>query len=101
MQPTFKKGKKIVGDKVIDAVHRLTFYASDGCTINTATLWADGTTSCNCMGWRFRKSCKHAARAHFLTANVDETGEGRTPAAPEDVPRGTRPAGPRIRSVDT
>ena len=103
MQPTFKRGRKFLGDKEIAARHRLVFYASDGCTINTATLWEDGTSSCNCRGWIFHKKCKHAARALSLTANLDETGEQSsrpTPPAPAS-PCATNPFRRRSRSVDT
>ena len=31
MKPTFKKGKKLLGDKEIAAKHRLILYGSDGC----------------------------------------------------------------------
>jgi hypothetical protein len=103
MQPTYRRGKKFIGSQEIGAKHRLIFYASDGCTINTATLWVDGTASCNCPGWRFHRKCKHSARALNLTATVDETGgpDRSTSAAPEEPPRGTTPFKRRTRSVDT
>ena len=103
MQPTFKKGKKYIGDKEVAAKHRLILYGDDGTSIYTATLWADGTTSCNCPGWRFRRTCKHSARAVSLTTTVDETGgpDRPTPAAAEEPSRGTNPFKRHTRSVDT
>jgi hypothetical protein len=105
MATTFKDGKKYVAGVEVRVKHRLTCFGSDGNTIYTATLWADGEASCNCPAWRFerkgKRGCKHATRAMTLTADVDETGGlGRTAAAAEpDL--GTTPFKRRTRSVDT
>jgi len=103
MGATFKRGKKFLDGQEIEARHRLVFYASDGCTINTATLWVDGTTSCNCPGWSFRKKCKHADRALHLTASIDETGElsSRPTSNAAESPKATNPFRRRSRNVDT
>ena len=103
MKVTYWRGKKLLGSQTIEARYRLVFYASDGCTINTATLWEDGTTSCNCKGWQFRKKCKHSIRALTITADVDETGERPEPipAVPEEPVQRTTPFRRRTRSVDT
>jgi len=106
-KPSFKQGQKFVGNKAIKAKYRLITHGSDGVTVYTATLWEDGTTSCNCPAWRFQKSssergCKHATRARFLDQDVDETGmSNRTPAAKEEPSYGTTPFKRRTRSVDT
>jgi hypothetical protein len=107
VKPSFKKGKKYIGSKVVEAKHRLFTYGSDGETVYTATLWLDGTTSCNCPAWRFAKGdtrkCKHSERAASLTATVDETGQmtkATTPAAQEQS-HGTTPFKRRSRTVDT
>lgn len=107
MKPAFKRGKKLLDGKEIEAKHRLILYGSDGISIYTATLWADGTTSCNCPGWSFQhakgKTCKHAKRAESLTATIDETGgpDRSTSAVSGESPRGTSPFKRRSRSVDT
>ncbi len=103
MKATYWRGKKLLNGQTIAARHRLVFYASDGRSINTATLWEDGTTSCNCKGWCFRQKCKHATRALALTADVDETGERPDPAptAQDGPAHGTTPFRRRTRSVDT
>ena len=104
MKALYRKGAKLIGNQVIAARYRLVFYASDGCTINTATLWEDGTSSCNCKGWRFHRTCKHSIRALDLTGNLDETGERRehpTSDAPEKPTRATSPFRRRTRPVDT
>jgi hypothetical protein len=105
VKPSFKKGKKFIGDKTIEAKYRLLTHGSDGVTIYTATLWADGTTSCNCPAWRFAKGdarkCKHSERAAGLTANVDETGTIPIPTAAPEQSHGTNPFKRRTRSVDT
>ncbi len=112
MEPTYRSGKKFLGGAVIDAKYRLTFYGNDGFTIHTATLWDDGTTSCNCPRWcrkmqGMERGCPHSLRAQSLTDNVDETGErpvpppAPLPAPPPTVPRETNPFRRRSRSVDT
>lgn len=104
---TFHGGQKFIGSLAISARYRLTCFGSDGVTIYTATLWADGTSSCNCPAWRFERNgvrkCKHATRALSLTADVDETGgQARpTPAAAEEPVQGTNPFRRRSRQVDT
>jgi hypothetical protein len=105
--PSFKRGKKLLDGKEIEAKHRLILYGSDGVSIYTATLWVDGTTSCNCPGWRFPRkggrTCKHAERAKNLTTTIDETGgpDRSTSAATESPSRGISPFKRRTRSVDT
>jgi hypothetical protein len=105
MEPSYRAGKKFLGGEVIEATYRLTFYGNDGFTIHTATLWDDGTTSCNCPRWTkkmqgMERGCPHSVRAQSLTANIDETGE-RPVAPPPTVPRETNPFRRRSRSVDT
>lgn len=107
MKPAFKRGKKFLDDKEIEAKHRLILYGSDGVSIYTATLWADGTTSCNCPGWSFQHAkggtCKHAKRAAGLTTTVDETGgpDRSTSDAADRSSHRTTPFKRRTRSVDT
>jgi hypothetical protein len=108
VKPAFKRGKKVVDDRAIEAKYRLICHGSDGCTIYTATLWADGTTSCNCPAWRFERKgvrkCKHATRALTLTADIDETGGQpvRATSAVVEEPRpGIVPSRQRSRPVDT
>jgi hypothetical protein len=107
MKPSFVRGKKLLDGKEIEAKHRLILYGSDGCSIYTATLWVDGTTSCNCPGWSFQhakgRTCKHAKRAANLTASVDETGgpDRSTSVGTEEPSRRPSPVQRRIRSVDT
>jgi hypothetical protein len=108
VKPTFRDGKMFVGGEEVKPRHYLTCYGSNGVTIYTAILWADGTTSCNCPAWRFEKKgvrkCKHSERAGALTADVDETDTRPThptPAAAGESPQGTNPFRRRTRSVDT
>ena len=68
MEPSYRAGKKFLGGEVIEATYRLTFYGNDGFTIHTATLWDDGTTSCNCPRWTkkmqgMERGCPHSVRA--------------------------------------
>jgi hypothetical protein len=107
LKPSFKRGKKLLDGKEIEAKHRLILYGSDGVSIYTATLWTDGTTSCNCPGWSFQHAkggtCKHAKRAALLTATVDETGgpDRSISNATDKSSPGTTPFRRRTRSVDT
>ncbi len=57
----FKDGIKYddVGQRVNPVDHRQ-FVSSNGVTIYTVTKWADGSFSCNCPAWAFRKRCKHS-----------------------------------------
>jgi hypothetical protein len=104
-QPSYRKGKKYFGGREISARFRYTFYGDDGYTVHTATLWEDGTSSCNCSRWTKQlpgrpRTCPHAERALTLTANVDETGTIPTQdaAQPADGRSNTRQ---RRRIVDT
>ena len=106
MKPSFRRGKKFLGDETVEPKHRLITFGSDGVTVYTATLWVDGTTSCNCPAWRFAKGdtrkCKHSLRAASLTATIDETGTIRAiSAATEESQMGSSPFKRRTRSVDT
>ena len=103
VEPSYRHGKKFLDGKTIEARFRLTVHGDDGFTVHTATLWEDGTTSCNCPRWGPHKRgeqrrCPHSIRAATLTANVDETREQPepTPAAPA-----TSPFRRRSRTVDT
>jgi hypothetical protein len=103
VEPSYRHGKKFLDGKTIEAKFRLTVHGDDGFTVHTATLWEDGTTSCNCPRWGPHKRgeqrrCPHSIRAATLTANIDETREqpGPTPAAPA-----TSPFRRRSRTVDT
>ena len=103
MDPSYRKGKKFVDGKAIDAKYRLVVFGDDGSTVYTATLWEDGTTSCNCPRWGPKqpglgRRCIHSVRAAKLTANVDETGE--QPGPPPPTP-GNNPFRRRSRSIDT
>lgn len=104
MEPSYRAGKKFIGNQAIEARHRLTFYGNDGFTVHTATLWDDGTSSCNCPRWGpkvdGRRQCVHSVRALALTANIDETGDQPEPPAPKPQ-RGTNPFRRRSRPVDT
>jgi hypothetical protein len=104
MEPSFRSGKKFFNGKVIEAKYRLTFYGNDGFTVHTATLWEDGTASCNCPQWIKKvteeRRCRHTVRALALTCNVDETGEQPAPPPPK-VQRETNPFRRRSRPVDT
>ena len=104
MEPSYRAGKKFVDGKAIEAEARLTFYGNDGFTIHTATLWADGTSSCNCPRWTKKdgpvRRCPHSDRALTLIANVDETGERPEPPAPA-TQEATSPFRRRSRHVDT
>jgi len=87
----------------IIAKYRLVVFGDDGSTVYTATLWEDGTTSCNCPRWGPKqpglgRRCIHSVRAAKLTANVDETGE--QPGPPPPTP-GNNPFRRRSRSIDT
>jgi hypothetical protein len=104
----FHEGKKITGGKVIQPKHYLTSRSSNGRTIYTTILWADGDTSCDCPAWRFEKdgvrTCKHVKRAVHLTADVDETGTQpvrSTSAAVEEPRLGISKPKQRSRIVDT
>lgn len=103
-EPSYRGGKKFVDGKAIEAKYRLTFYGNDGFTVHTATLWEDGTSSCNCPQWIKKttkvRGCRHSLRAMDLTANIDETGEQPDPPKP-DEPKATSPFKRRPRSVDT
>ena len=105
MEPSYRAGKKFVDGKTIEAKYRLTVYGDDGFTIHTATLWEDGTTSCNCPRWGpkidGRRRCPHSLRALTLTANVDETGEQPDQAGDRRLSGRTNPFRRRSRSVDT
>lgn len=75
-----QRGEKITDGKVIMPRHILESLSSNGRTVYTATLWADGDTSCNCPGWASRKSCKHSKAAASITADVRITRDaGGTP----------------------
>lgn len=57
----FKDGVKYDDDgRRVGAWGHRQFISSNGVTIYTVTFWADGTYSCNCPAWAFRKRCKHA-----------------------------------------
>jgi hypothetical protein len=105
MEPSYSKGKKFLDGKAIEAKFRYTFHGDDGFTVHTATLWKDGTSSCNCPRWGPHKRgqerrCIHSDRALTLTANVDETGA--QPDPPAAVPsQATSPFRRRSRTVDT
>jgi hypothetical protein len=103
MEPSYRSGKKFIDNRVVEARYRLTVYGDDGFTIHTATLWEDGTTSCNCPRWGpkvdGKRRCIHSVRAQELTDNVDETGE-RPPPAPK-VSKKIDPVQRRSRPVDT
>ena len=112
MEPTYRAGKKFIGSQVIEAKYRFTFHGNDGFTVHTATLWDDGTSSCNCPRWTKKlqgqdRGCPHSQRALSLTANVDETGEQPDKPATAGTPptsagqRTTNPFQRRSRSVDT
>jgi hypothetical protein len=105
MEPSYRMGKKFFNGKAIDARYRLTFYGNDGFTVHTATLWEDGTSSCNCPRWTRKttqeRGCPHSQRALTLVANVDETGEQPEPPEPKSTPRTTNPFRRRSRPVDT
>jgi hypothetical protein len=81
MEPYYRSGKKFFDGRVIEAIYRLTFHGDDGFTVHTATLWEDGTSSCNCPRWiklsrgKKERECPHSLRALTLTASIDETGE--------------------------
>jgi hypothetical protein len=104
VEPSYRTGKKFIGNKAIDARYRLTVYGDDGFTVHTATLWEDGTSSCNCPRWGpkvdGKRQCKHSVRALTLTANIDETGDQPEPPAPKVQPA-TNPFRRRSRPVDT
>jgi hypothetical protein len=103
-EPSYRSGKKFVDGKAIEAKYRLTFHGNDGFTVHTATLWEDGTSSCNCPQWTKKttrvRGCRHSERALTLTANIDETGEQPEPPAPKG-PQGPTPFKRRSRPVDT
>jgi hypothetical protein len=110
MADSYRGGKKYADGRTIEAVHRLTFHGDDGFTVHTATLWADGTSSCNCPRWckkqeGMARGCPHSDRAMTLTANVDETREQPEPAPPPEPAAPPAPASnpfrPRRRTVDT
>jgi hypothetical protein len=105
MDPSYRAGKKFIGNKAIEARFRYTFFGNDGYTKHTATLWEDGTSSCNCPRWGPHlpgqpRRCPHSERALTLTANVDETGEQPEPEKPAG-PQTTSPFRRGRRSVDT
>jgi hypothetical protein len=57
----FKNGVKYTDDGKAVRPDRIAEYeSSNGVTVYSATLWQDGTASCNCPGWSNRKTCKHA-----------------------------------------
>lgn len=64
---SFKRGQKYVDGRALRAIV-LDEYLSrtDGTTKHTATLWNDGSVSCNCKGWVFNhkkkgdRACHHA-----------------------------------------
>lgn len=104
-QPSFRKGKKYHEGREISARYRYTFYGDDGYTVHTATLWEDGTSSCNCTRWIKQKvgeerNCPHAERALTLTANLDDTGTIPVPTTPPTGTAGTAEARRRQRRVD-
>jgi hypothetical protein len=105
VEPSYSKGKKFLDGKAIEARFRYTFHGDDGFTVHTATLWADGTSSCNCPRWGPHKRgqerrCIHSDRALTLAANVDETGAQPGPPAATVSPA-TSPFRRRSRTVDT
>lgn len=55
----FSGGSKFIGTQEVKFKKRNEHLSSDGYTRYTATEWRDGTWSCNCPGWAFKKSCKH------------------------------------------
>lgn len=104
MEPSYRSGKKFMGGKVIEARYRYTFHGDDGFTVHTATLWEDGTSSCNCPRWGPKqrdgtRSCAHSRRVLELTDNLDETGAQAKPR-PASAP-GARTVSRRSRIVDT
>jgi hypothetical protein len=110
MADSYRGGKKYSDGLTIEAKHRYTFHGDDGFTVHTATLWADGTSSCNCPRWckkqeGMARGCPHSERALALTANVDETREQPGPAPPPEPAAPPAPASnpfrPRRRTVDT
>jgi hypothetical protein len=63
MPTSFRNGMKYVDGTVYCAVRHVEVLSSNGHTVYTASLWQDGTTSCNCPGWAMRKRCRHEAEA--------------------------------------
>ena len=106
MGVAYRSGKKFLDGQVIEARHRYTFHGNDGFTVHTATLWEDGTSSCNCPRWgksidRFgNRSCVHSERAATLTENIDETGAQPDLPSPA-MSQTTSPFRRRRRSIDT
>lgn len=109
MKSSFSNGKKITNGKVIEPKYYLNTRSSNGRTVYTTILWADGDTSCDCPAWRFEKKdgtrhCKHLKQAAALTADLDETGTQparTTSASTEEPSRRTNPFKRRSRQVDT
>lgn len=68
---SFRDGFKIADDgSRVRAVRYIERQSSSSPTLYTATLWADGTASCNCPGWTRRiadghRECKHSKELWF------------------------------------
>lgn len=69
MSTHFKNGKKITDGRTIEPKFVQEALSSNGMTVYSAVLWADGSTSCNCPAWANRKKCKHSDAAAKLTGN--------------------------------
>ena len=78
---SFRDGYKFDDGVRIAPVSRRTYTSSNGYTIYTAVAWADGSTSCNCPGWVFKKknkpqSCKHSKEVSlFVVGTVPVTAD--------------------------
>jgi hypothetical protein len=76
MGTSFQRGMKTT-DGVTCAPGILTEHlSSNGITIYTAIKWADGMTSCNCVGWATRKKCKHSTAVAVATQSSHLTADG-------------------------